>query len=88
MAQVGQAGDTLGVYDTGLWSEFSTASQFAITRIFGFAITGLFKIFYNDPLYVFLHMLRLCLEDQIVFSGQQHISTGHAHAQQQSQNYH
>jgi hypothetical protein len=88
MAQVGQAGDTLGVYDAGLGGEFGTASQLAITGIFGFAITGLFKIFYDDPLYVFLHMLGLCLKDQIVFSGQQHISTGSTYTQQQSQNYH
>jgi hypothetical protein len=69
MAQVGQASDTLGVYDTGLGSEFGTASQLTITGIFGFAETGLLQILHDDPLYVFLHMLGLCLEDQIVFAG-------------------
>jgi hypothetical protein len=53
MAQIGQAGDAFGVYDTCGGSEFGASSQLTITGIFGLAKTGLLEIFHHNPLYVF-----------------------------------
>jgi hypothetical protein len=88
MTQVGQAGDTFGIYDTCGGSEFGASSQLTITGIFGLAKTGLLEILHHNPLYVFWSIFSLCFKNLIVFSGQQFLGMSSAHTQQQSQNYH